>query len=137
MNSPTLPAALLPWSERSTCRLCGGALEELCAFGELSLTSRFPRAGEVIPKIPMTFMGCATCGLRQLRESTNPHEVRLRQLAPKYQGLNSTYWQTAKIHIRHMIAVYAECVQRYGEQPWGTSQQVEIMTDEDFPQQAY
>ena len=85
---------------------------------------------------------CATDGARAefvmaFVESDQPHETRLKKLGPKHQGTNSLYWQTARHQIRGLIAKYADCVQRYGTEPWGSKQEVEMLLDEEMPQQAY
>lgn len=65
-------------------------------------------------------------------ESDEPHEVRIKVLGP-----NHLYWDTARLQVRQLCRVYAECWQHFGTEPWKYAQKQELLEDEDMPQQAY
>lgn len=70
-------------------------------------------------------------------ESEPPHEVRLRSVRPRSGGEPSLYWQRSLLHIRSMIRLYADCVERFGDKPWRTDCKVDPLWDEDIPQLAW
>ncbi len=66
-------------------------------------------------------------------ESEPPHEVRLRVLRPKTRGESHLYWDRARIEIRGMIDLYAECVEQFGDRPWRWAQEMTDLSDEELP----
>jgi hypothetical protein len=70
-------------------------------------------------------------------ESEPPHEVRLRSVRSRSGGEPSLYWQRSLLHIRSMIRLYADCVERFGDKPWRTDCKVDPLWDEDIPQLAW
>ncbi len=70
-------------------------------------------------------------------ESGQPHEVRIRRICPRYQGMANTYWTRARVEVRGLINLYAECVNRWGSNPWTDKQGIEPLTDQDMPMMAY
>lgn len=70
-------------------------------------------------------------------ESDPPHEVRLKTLGAQSNGLVNLYWQMARIEIRRLIRLYADCVNRFGDRPWRTSRDMEQLEDLDMPQSAF
>lgn len=61
------------YRERNTCRSCGSStLREVLNLGSLHLSS-FPKPDESdTPKVPLDVIRCNSCGLVQLRHTTNP-----------------------------------------------------------------
>jgi GDP-mannose 4,6-dehydratase len=59
------------------CRICSNAcLEDIIPLGEQYITSRFPKYGDFsTPKTPITLCICGSCGLVQLKETTNSDEL--------------------------------------------------------------
>lgn len=70
-------------------------------------------------------------------ESNMPHETRILELAPKMGGNVNLYWETARIEVRRMIRLYAECLAKYGNEPWRDRQQITALSDEDIKQLAW
>ena len=70
-------------------------------------------------------------------ESDQPHETRIRSLLPKSGGSLNLYWETARIEVRQMIRLYAECLNKYGEEPWRNEQKVSPLQDEEVKQFAF
>jgi hypothetical protein len=70
-------------------------------------------------------------------ESEPPHETRIRCLVPKNGGSINLYWERARIEVRGLIDLYAECWDHFGETPWRYAQQVTVLEDEEMPQLAY
>ena len=66
-------------------------------------------------------------------ESEEPHEARIVQV----QDAGNLYWQMAKVEVRALIRLYAECWQKFGDKPWRTEQQVELLEDEDLKGLSY
>lgn len=61
-------------------------------------------------------------------ESEEPNEVRIVQV----QDAGNLYWQMAKVDVKAHIRLYAECWAKFGDKPWRTEQQVEVLEDEDL-----
>jgi len=61
----------------SECRLCGyGDVVDFFELGEQALSGVFPKLNEPDPiAVPLTLCRCASCGLVQLRHSTNPEDM--------------------------------------------------------------
>jgi len=70
-------------------------------------------------------------------ESDEPYAVELRSLRAKSAGEVNLYWQTARTEVRGFISLYADCMKRFGDKPWRTTAEIELLTDEDVPQLAY
>lgn len=65
-------------------------------------------------------------------ESQAPHEVRIRKLGPRHQGMDNVYWQRAEADIRSLIRIYADCMDRWGTAPWIKQQEIDPLIDEDL-----
>lgn len=70
-------------------------------------------------------------------ESDQPHETRLKMLTPKRGGSLNLYWETARQEIRSMIRLYADCLAKYGDEPWRSKQDISTLADEDIKQLSY
>jgi hypothetical protein len=70
-------------------------------------------------------------------ENCPPYEVRFKQLQPLSHGQANVYWERARIDIRHLIRLYAECSMRFGSNPWRYEQGIETLEDSDIPQLGY
>lgn len=70
-------------------------------------------------------------------ESSQPHETRLKRLQPKRGGTLNIYWETARIECQTMIRQYAECLDKFGDDPWRDEQEISTLADEDVRQFAY
>lgn len=57
---------------RDDCRICKGPLQHVVDFGNLALTSQFPKAGEQAPYAPLHLMQCEHCSLLQLEHTVKP-----------------------------------------------------------------
>jgi hypothetical protein len=66
-------------------------------------------------------------------ESDQPHEVRLRELRPRIAGEVSMLWEKGRIECRAYIDVFARCLAKFGANPWREMQDIEALTDEEFP----
>jgi hypothetical protein len=70
-------------------------------------------------------------------ESDQPHETRIKRLMPKRGGSLNLYWETARIEVRKMIRLYADCLAKFGDDPWREKQEISTLADEDIRQFAY
>lgn len=70
-------------------------------------------------------------------ESTPPHEVRIRQMAPKVGGMVNMLWEHARVQVDALIELYAECMDEFGERPWRYARTIEPLSDEDCPALLY
>ena len=70
-------------------------------------------------------------------ESTEPHDIRIRELAPSSLGETNIYWEQARLEVRRMIRLYAECQEKYGDSEWRDHQRVDPLTNEDIQQFRY
>lgn len=70
-------------------------------------------------------------------ESDQPHEVRLKRLLPKRGGSLNLYWEVARQEVQAYIRKYAECLNKYGDNPWRDDREIEVLADEDVRQIAY
>jgi hypothetical protein len=70
-------------------------------------------------------------------ESDQPHETRMRHLLPKADGEATLYWESARIEVRSLIRRYADCLAKYGTEPWRDPQGIEPLTDNDVRQFAF
>ena len=72
-------------------------------------------------------------------ESEPPHEVRLREMQPKEFGEVNLLWERARIEVNHCIEVYRSNAEQFGTGgcPWRYAQQIEALTEEEFPALAY
>jgi hypothetical protein len=66
-------------------------------------------------------------------ESDPPHEVRLRSLLPRTAGEVNLFWEKARLEVRGLIDLYADCVQRFGEKPWRTPRDIDPLEDQEMP----
>ena len=69
-------------------------------------------------------------------ESDEPHEVRLKELRPT-RGEPCLYWVKAEMEVKRLIRTYAECVKQFGDEPWRSDREIEILEDDDIPQSAF
>jgi hypothetical protein len=69
-------------------------------------------------------------------ESDEPYEVRLKELRPT-RGEPCLYWVKAEMEVKRLITLYADCVKRFGNKPWRTEREIEILLDDDIPQSAF
>jgi PDDEXK-like domain of unknown function (DUF3799) len=70
-------------------------------------------------------------------ESDQPHETRLTRLEAKRGGSLNLFWERARIEVRTMIREYAECLAKFGDDPWREKQEIRTLADEDIRQLAY
>ena len=70
-------------------------------------------------------------------ESDQPHETRIKLLQPKRGSEPNLYWLQAQLEVRRMIRLYAECLDRWGDQPWREKQAISALVDEDVRQLAW
>jgi hypothetical protein len=70
-------------------------------------------------------------------ESDPPHEVRLRSLLPKIGGEVNLLWEKARLECRGLVRLYADCVERWGDNPWRETRDVDPVRDEEFPSLSY
>lgn len=68
-------------------------------------------------------------------ESDQPHETRLKRLA--HGGGLDLLWETARREVRQMIRLYADCLAKFGDDPWREQQQIRTLADEDIRQLAW
>lgn len=70
-------------------------------------------------------------------ESTEPHEVRIKRLTPKSGAMANFYWELAATECHAFMWQYAECLKKFGTNPWRYAQEIEALTDGDMPGIAY
>lgn len=70
-------------------------------------------------------------------ESDAPHEMRIKELNAKRGGSPNLFWETARLETQTLIRRYAECVERFGNEPWRDHGEMETLADEDIRQLAY
>lgn len=70
-------------------------------------------------------------------ESTPPYEVRIKSLQARGDHQANLYWERARIEVTALILSYAHNLDRYGDNPWRSSQTAETLLDEDIRQLAY
>lgn len=71
-------------------------------------------------------------------ESDQPHETRMFSFQRRSNlGENNIYWQQAYLQVSKSIRLYADCLSRYGDQPWREEQGIETLEDENIRQLAY
>ena len=75
----------------TNCRICNNTdLSDVIDIGNQIITSRFPKYGDFsTPSTPITLCKCASCGLLQLRQTTNPCELYEYEYGYR-SGLNNT-----------------------------------------------
>lgn len=88
---------------QTACRLCASPLDPVMSFGYMALTSYFPTPGEEAPRIPLTVKVCASCGLLQLGESTDP-ALMYRDGYGYKSGINESMVR----HLQGIVAVAAK-----------------------------
>jgi hypothetical protein len=69
-------------------------------------------------------------------ESADPFDLRvieLRRSEAAGAGEN-VYWSAAAMKMADLTLLYAECIERYGEQPWREPCKPHVMADADVPQ---
>src|SRR5688572_22634910 len=59
------------YTERSTCRLCGGALKDALDLAPIYVSTFVDTADTTAPKIPITLCTCVDCDVMQLRHTVN------------------------------------------------------------------
>ena len=69
-------------------------------------------------------------------ESTEPYEVRLREIVPVMGEVNM-YWEWARNEVNALIRQYSECLERWGENPWRGQAEVNALVDEEIKQLAW
>lgn len=70
-------------------------------------------------------------------ESDEPHETRIKVLTARSQYDSNMYWERARIEVKAMIRMYADCMDKFGDRPWRYQQAAEPLIDEDIRQLAY
>lgn len=70
-------------------------------------------------------------------ESDMPHETRIKSFLPKIGGNANLFWLMAHQECRALVRKYAECVERFGVNPWREDCRIEPLQDEDIRQLAY
>lgn len=70
-------------------------------------------------------------------ESEPPHEVRIVEVKPRRRGETQLYWETSRIRVHGLIGLYADCVKRFGNQPWREALAIRTLEDGDIRQLAY
>jgi len=70
-------------------------------------------------------------------ESDPPYETRIKVLRPIIGGQVPMYWQMADRSIKRAIRLYANCSLEFGDKPWRTDQDAQLLDDCDIPQLAY
>ena len=70
-------------------------------------------------------------------ESTEPYEVRLRALSPKFGGEVNIFWERARLEVRALIRTYADYMERFGDNPWWEPQQITELEDREMPGMAF
>lgn len=69
-------------------------------------------------------------------ESTEPFDLRVvvlrRAEAPGAD--TNIFWASAEMQIAEMTAIYAECVEKYGDGPWREPHRPHVLADTDLPQ---
>lgn len=59
------------YTERTTCRLCHGALKDVVSLGEIHLSTFLDTNENPPPKVPLDLVQCTSCDLIQLRHTVN------------------------------------------------------------------
>ena len=69
-------------------------------------------------------------------ESDDPFDLRIVQLtqAEALGGQRNVYWNAAALQIEDKIQLYAECLKKYGDQPWREPRPPHVLQDTDLPQ---
>jgi PDDEXK-like uncharacterized protein DUF3799 len=70
-------------------------------------------------------------------ESQQPHETRIKSFMPKLGGNANLYWLMAHQECRALVRKYAECVQKFGVNPWREDCRIEPLEDGDLRQIGY
>lgn len=70
-------------------------------------------------------------------ESTEPYEVRIRALRPKFGGDVNIWWERARLECRALIRTYADYMERFGDKPWWEPQQITELEDREMPGMAF
>lgn len=68
METSVIKAA---YTERTDCRLCGGALKDALDLGPIYVSTFVDTADTQAPKIPITLNTCSQCGVMQLRHTVS------------------------------------------------------------------
>jgi hypothetical protein len=67
-------------------------------------------------------------------ESQEPFETRIRVLRPKCAGEVSLLWERARIQVRELIRLYADCLAHFGaDKPWRYASEIDPLMDQEFP----
>jgi len=78
------------------CRLCNDKTTDIISLGEQYITSRFPLYGDFsTPKTPITLCMCSSCGLVQLKETTDCNELYEHEY-----GYRSGISNTMRTHLK-------------------------------------
>lgn len=69
-------------------------------------------------------------------ESSAPFDMRIVQLRrSEFPDADpNVYWQTAAMQIAGLTAIYAECMEKYGDRPWREPLPPRVLQDTDIPQ---
>jgi hypothetical protein len=69
-------------------------------------------------------------------ESSEPFDLRIVQLTQSESagGQRNVYWNIAALQIEDKIQLYAECLKRFGTEPWRDPAQPHVLQDADLPQ---
>jgi len=78
------------------CRLCNDKTTDIISLGEQYITSRFPLYGDFsTPKTSITLCMCGSCGLVQLKETTDCNELYEHEY-----GYRSGISNTMRTHLK-------------------------------------
>ncbi len=67
------------YTRRNTCRVCDATLAEVLDLGEHYLSGFHDPGADKGPRVPLVLTRCMSCGLVQLRDTTNPDLLFLEQ----------------------------------------------------------
>lgn len=68
-------------------------------------------------------------------ESDEPFDLRIVQLSPSeaLRAERNVYWNVAALSIEDKIQLYAECLKKYGDDPWRDPAKPYVLQDTDLP----
>lgn len=89
----------LPYTERSTCRLCDGPLKDIISLGDIHLSTFLDTNEYAPPKAPIDLVQCIDCDLVQLRHTVNQ------------QVMYSEYWYQSGLN-QSMVTALKDVVDR-------------------------
>lgn len=102
------------------------------AVGDAVLYEGYSRQACLYTKIRELVDGKSFKFVYALVENEPPHEVRLRCLQEKLSGMGQLYWGKAAAEVQGCIAIYRECVAKYGEKPWRDAAEIKPLLDKEM-----